>query len=204
MNDFFFRHFDFFFAIFGFFDPSDVNSGPFWDPKPLLGDDVSVIFEGKSAASILKHLFRCFCRKNAKTRKIKKQVSYCKIHTIVRVAMLKNTRETLRNHTRKNIAFSPLGSWPNPLAGHGSHDSNFLLLVELHSRPGVTLLSFFLSAPGAWCWQCNNTRYALLFLWFLPGSLVPLWIFSGSSLVSLWFLSGFSQVILYGFSLVAL
>ena len=35
-------------VIFGFFDLPDVNSGPFWVPKRVPGDDFWVIFEGKT------------------------------------------------------------------------------------------------------------------------------------------------------------
>ena len=59
-------------GIFGFFYPPDVNSGPFWVPKRVPGDDFWVIFEGKNVVSILERFFRCFFGTNAKTRKMKK------------------------------------------------------------------------------------------------------------------------------------
>ena len=58
----------FFFAIFGFFDLSDVNSGAFWVPKRVPGDDFVVIFEGKNVVSILEHVFRRFSQKKMQKR----------------------------------------------------------------------------------------------------------------------------------------
>ena len=61
-----------FFSIFGFFNLSDVNSGAFWVPKRVPGDDFLVIFEGKTVVSILEHVFRRFFRKKRKNTKNEK------------------------------------------------------------------------------------------------------------------------------------
>ena len=50
-------------------------------------------------------IFRDFCRKKEKTRNMKKQLSYCKNHTIARVATIKKTRDEKRKNIRKNIDF---------------------------------------------------------------------------------------------------
>ena len=60
------------FTFFWFFHLSDVNSGPFWVPQRVPGDDFLAIFEGKNVVSVLDHVFRRFLTKNAKTRKMKK------------------------------------------------------------------------------------------------------------------------------------
>ena len=50
--------------------------------------------------------FGHFFRKNARRRKMKKWLSYCKNHTIVRVAISKKARAAWGNCVRKNIDFS--------------------------------------------------------------------------------------------------
>ena len=49
-----------FWTIFEIFGSSDVNSGPFWDPKRVPRDHFLTFFDGNNVGRILEQSFRCF------------------------------------------------------------------------------------------------------------------------------------------------
>ena len=92
---------------FGDFGASDVDLRPFWVPKRVSGGSSGRVFRPFFPDAVLHRLVVVFSVKNVKLEKMKKCVSICKLHTILKVAPSKKIRclceKTLSIQTRFSV-----------------------------------------------------------------------------------------------------
>ena len=81
-----------FFCFWDAFWNRKVNSGPFWVPKRGPGGSSGRVFRHFFPDAVLHRFFVVFSVKNVKLEKMKKCVSICKLHTILKVAPSKKIR----------------------------------------------------------------------------------------------------------------